>query len=332
MDASDKTILELLLKIGSICGITPPNKNSKWNPTFHYYYSLLLITALTSLSIYSIHCNILDHYPTMGTTAATVDFLTSIFLTLQGTSVAISYLAFPKKWHCFLKHLQEGRRPTKSWWRTFCAFLELTMAHLTVFVKVSWQWLTWLPIVKIHIQKYYFFRMFHEYYGLYATCFIVLSNKIMRGRFIWLNQSLKRSKCQQGHLRHLQGVYRRLLGTMEEFNCAFGYQILFVMGNTIAVVLECFLNALKSRNAQIENDSLVFFWAISSAIIALVQRPIPMVNSIVAFWDCRCKPSPLWCLAIGRCKRRARSWGSVRSCKKGFLRGLRRGRRSSDCW
>lgn len=274
-------IIELLLKIGSIFGITPPNQKSKWNLKTHYYYSSILLFILLVLSVLSVYCSAkFGNIREMRKTEVFVDISTSLSLIAQGTSIATSYLIRPKLWLLFINELQDNNWISAKHTHDF---FELGMAHLIFFSKHSLQTITWIAIIGFKKHIFYSFRVFHEYFAMFTTCFVVAANKLMKRKFFALNNSLKRTKCDSEQIKHLQKVYRKLLGIVDDFNCIFGYQILFIVGNTIAVILEGSQNALIFKGEQ--NETIVLVWSTLSTSIAMVKFCFFFTNFIMCLID-----------------------------------------------
>lgn len=271
MEGLDNTILNVYLKIGSFCGITPPGKQSTWNATYHYYYSLFLFIALSTFSIVSIYGNVLYHHPSMSKPEILVDSFTCSFLVMQGSTIALSYLTQPKRWGVFVRKIQENFSGGngKKW---YYPFLLLVFAHCVLFSKILWEWIAWFPIVGISVRKNYVFRMVDEYYAMFITCFIVRVNAILKHRFSGLNKLLKQSKFKCYQIRHVQTQYRKLVDVIEDFNAIFGYSILFITANTICVILEGFQNILIYRNMETQKKRMVFIWCALSVFLVTVRN------------------------------------------------------------
>lgn len=65
-------------------------------------------------------------------------------------------------------------------------------------------------------------------------------NAILKHKFSRLNELLKQSKFKCYQTRNVQSGYRKLVEIIDDFNAIFGYPILFIMANTISVILEGF--------------------------------------------------------------------------------------------
>lgn len=268
MDALDKTCIEILLKIGYFCGISPPNKNPQLQTNYHYYYSLLLLLAVQSLSVYSICSNYAGFYREVTETEAFMDFLASSCLSLQAAAIAISFLAYPEQMGLFFKELNDHVRGSNSKRAKNLAFLLLVTTHFAIILKFSWEWIAWLPIVKIKLMKNYIFRPLCDYFGMLTTCLIVHVNRVTQRRFSVMNNLLKRRSYLRGTL---QTSYRQLRDLTDQLNRIFGYKILFNLANTVAIVLES-LQALffHAPNEQEERMNLTI-WCLTSVTIALVS-------------------------------------------------------------
>lgn len=72
------------------------------------------------------------------------------------------------------------------------------------------------------------------------------------------------------HVRKVEIIYRKLMLMLEYFNCIFGYPILFIMANTVAVMLESLRNALQHHNFVNIKSILIVGWSAISTVFVLV--------------------------------------------------------------
>lgn len=262
--------MEALLIICRFCGIVPPSKNSKWKLAHHYYYSAFLATVLLVFSFYSIYFGIKEQGTGLSKTSLFVDLLTSIFLTMQGAAILIAYLIFPRKMRRFLDDLN-ARNEEKPHWHYYYYF-ELVVAHMALISKTSWQMMMWVPIVRLKLHQYYIFRRFHEYFALITTLLIVHINRKLKRKFSTLNDALDHSKSFSSRIRHLQGSYRKTAEMIDRFSQIFGYQIMFIMGNTVTTILDSFQIILLFSQSDKEQANLVIIASAINAIIVMVIR------------------------------------------------------------
>lgn len=259
----------MLLKIGSILGVTPPNKYSKWNITYHYYYSLFIFFMVLASSIYSIYFNT-NNYKRLGKPEMFVDILTSISLLLQGSAIALSYLTQPKKWYNFINKLERNHCKNNN--KTAIAITGII--HLLLVMRITFSWIVWFPMTQIEISKYYIFRIVHKYYGTFSACFIIHINNILRQRFLSIHETLERFKFKYIRIRQIQKLYRELMEIIEDFNPIFGYQIVFILGNTIAALLENFQNAFLRKNIETQRKGMVSAWSLLHSFAITVRIAI----------------------------------------------------------
>lgn len=136
----------------------------------------------------------------------------------------------------------------------------------------TWQWVVVAAITKVHIHEYQICRMVHEYNGMFSTYLIVHVNKILKQKFVLVNEKLKRSRfisCSQ--IRNIQSNYNELTSAIEDFSAIFGYQIMFVLGNATAVLVESVQNAVMFQNLNIPVKNLVIIWSVSVLVSVTVK-------------------------------------------------------------
>lgn len=272
-------MLHILLRIGSIFGLTPPSKYSKWNTDYHYYYALFLLVVLLICSIYSVFCTVLEYYPVMSKPEMVIDFLNCYFLIMQGTAAVVSYLRHPQLWHRFINGIEDNIHGLKQ---RYCCLVILGIVHLVTIIRICGRLIIWFPISDIKIDKSYIFRNFHEYYGTFTTCIIVYANYLLMQRFSSMNRELELSRFRYGRVKHIQTIYRKLILIIEDFNTIFGYQTLFIIIGSVIKVLENFQNTFLLKTVGSERKFVVSSWSILSAILRTVIKQIEYNKHILS--------------------------------------------------
>lgn len=248
MDSLDKGTIQILLKIAKFCGTFPSEKPSR---LFFCYQFLIFIMNLlwSSWSIYNV---VNEFYFDKTSMDIFIDLLTSFFMLFQGSSIQLISLWCPAGWRNLYEELKIDGCKTSG---KFSIYLEIVVVHIYYFAKFAFVCWTWVPLVGFHICKNYAFRNVNEYYSLISTMVLVHVNIIIRRRFLLMNQILKNSNC----VRHVQMSYRKATQLIDNFNCVFGYQILFIMGHAIVVMLESLYNVLRFYdNVMITSWSIIY--------------------------------------------------------------------------
>lgn len=273
---SDKTTLEILLKIGSTIGITPPSTHTKWKLNHHNYYSIFLYIAWLVISLYSIYCNILQRLIQLTKLELALDIASSCSNIMQGTAIALSYLTQSKRCVSFIKKLHPNvyNKNGKKWYK----LLVLGFVYCIWYLRIFSYWFTWLPILKLTVLKNYIFRMVFEYYGIFIAIYIVHVNSVLTKKFLYMSEVLKRSRFQINQLRYIQRFYRHLMDVMDDFNSIFGYQILFIIGHSAMETLECFQIVFLLRNIKAPWKKSVIAWSAMTCVISLVMVCLNQIN------------------------------------------------------
>lgn len=269
MEARDKDAIDVLLKLARFCGISPPERPSR-SATYYQIFTLLFTLIL---SVFSIYRNARDYYGSMDTMYVFIDLLTSVFITIQGTSTLITSLLFSDVWRRLLKGLREGLNPKTKKTVKPSVCLEILLLHVVFLVRVALNYSVWIKVVGWNLYRFYIFRQFHEYYAMVSIALMVHVNLVVKRRFRALNTSLSlvpKKFEPQLPMKQAEMTYRKLTELMEYFSSVFGYQILFAMANTIVVMLESLRNALRNHDFNVGNNVLIVGWSAASTALALV--------------------------------------------------------------
>lgn len=265
----DKVVLEVLIKIGSFCGITPPCGQSKWATTYHYPYSLTISIILLAFSVYSV-CNNTYKHAVMSAPEIVLEYFAASLVIMQGTACTLSYLLQPKKWRSFITKIHRNFYNNKE--ENSRDYIILGIAHCVLIMKATIQWIIFYPIFDMSVNKNYIFRTLYEYNGMIVTCLIIHVNKILTRRFALLNKRLKRSKYSCNYIRSIQSDYKKLVKAIADFNAVFGYQILIVMGNVIVVLVQRFQSALLYKNKdKVYPKNVILIWNVLLLVLVTVK-------------------------------------------------------------
>lgn len=283
MDAENKEIIKILIKMARICGICPFEKPSRSSVLYHACIFCLLF-SFSALSIYRAGS---ENYNDTSTMHICIDLLTSSFVTIQGCSNQLVSLLYPGAWRNLFNELDlvnGNEKPTK----TVC--IKIFILYLLLVAKIACTSLVWTTVIGWELSKYYIFRLLHEYYTILTIILMVYINLVVKKRFHAMNEILCNTSTffikkfdQNIQIREVEATYRKLLLVLEHFNSVFGYQILFIMANAVAVILECLRNALKHHDFNNIENVLIVGWSIISVIFVLViaHQQLRMLNENV---------------------------------------------------
>lgn len=266
MEAKDKHISNILIKIGRFCGFYPLEKPSRLG----VFYQIFMLCFTFGVSVFCIVTIANTSYTSITTLHVFIDVLTSTFITIQGCSIQIISLLYPAAWRRLSKELNIATVNNEKQTRGF--IFEILLLHVIFAVKYVSCAMVWTRVVGWWLYKYYIFRAVHDYYAFITILLIVHTNLIIKKRFNTMNEVLKNTPKifivkfePQLQIRQIECAYRKLLVVLEHFNSVFGYQILFIMGNTVALVLQSLCYVLKHT----ENIWIVS-WSVIITLFALV--------------------------------------------------------------
>lgn len=263
MDAKDKIAIEVFRKIGIIWCIVPPQKRSYG---LRIYQTLIFVTNML-FSAFAIYSNTVFFLNMKQPISTLMDILTSLFAVFLGLSIQFLCLWYPKQWRDILKHLRIGSDKGIIISEGMFVYFEVAVVHLTFFLKLIFDIWAWSLFGNINLILNYIFRHINEYFSMLLIIFLIHINGTIRVKFFMMNETLKRSHCVKPH----QTVYGRVVQLIEKFNNLFGYQILFLMGDTIVTVLECLENNLAFKDLTTNVDLKILFIGVFQVVIAIVS-------------------------------------------------------------
>lgn len=236
MDARDEKIISVLVKIARVCGIFPSEKPSRY---LHYYQILLLILNILC-SIFSAYNNTSAFFASRGILDIFINLLVSCFATMQGVSLQFLCLLFMKKFRIIYEDITMKCKITTTNQKKGI-FLEIIAIHLIFFIRLFLSIWLWYPLLGIKAIMNCLFRHLNDYFCMISLMLLIHINTIIKRRFCLINTVMMESNC----LQRIQKVYFDTIQLIDDFNYVFGYQILFMMGHTIALLLESLHNLLR---------------------------------------------------------------------------------------
>lgn len=299
MEARDRKAIEILLKVGSVFGVSPIGSLSKIEATRSKSFTVILLALSTATCTISLYFNARDNYTNMTKMDMFVDLLSMVFNAMEGTVIIMGPLFASSTWKKLLYELQsctQWNNPihtTKE--RTVQVYAELFIFHAMFVARFSWDAFVWISCRGIDIYKNYFYRAYHEYCAIISILLMVHFNLVIQNHFRLLNTAVWRvvnnyyPEQQKGgqlclldagsfnklnmsyELRGIQMTYRKMTKMVDHFNRIFGYQILLLMGYTVAVMLGGLHNALKYNNFKEKIDAMILSWSVISGTIIVVS-------------------------------------------------------------
>lgn len=278
----DKAMINVLLRIAKFCGFCPLEKPS----IFSVFYQLATLCLTFSVSLISVIRNGNNVYSRITPMHVFVDLLTAISITIQGTTIQLISLMYSTIWRKFIQQLQLNKKKHPNDW---IIYMELFLIHLLFIVRIIWNGYVWITVAEWNLYKFYIHRTFHEYYATIAVTLMVHINRMIKNHLHAINVTLSKFPFtfyfekmkfeRQIQLREIESTYRKLMLLIDDFKCIFGYQILFIMGNAIVVMLESLRNALKHGDfSDMNKKMLVLIWSVISTIFVLVNIPLDIDN------------------------------------------------------
>lgn len=268
MEDRDKVAIKILVKVARFNGICPSEKPTN----FYSFYQICMMCATLGFSVSSIYYAGSKVYSTISTIHIFIDLLTSLFITIEGSSLQITSLLFSTKWRSLLKEFN-FKNGNKNYIASIC--FEMFILHFLFIGRIIWNFFVWSNILGLKFYSYYIFRSIHEYHTMITIVLMVHINRIIKKRFCVMNEILsnttKKLEWQMHYVRKVEIIYRKLMLVLENFNYVFGYSILFIIGNAVAVILESLRYALQHHSFSSTEDMLIMGWSLTSIVFVLVS-------------------------------------------------------------
>lgn len=244
MEIKHKAHITVLLKIAKFIGICPVDNPSN----FGIFYQIFLLCVAFCFSLFSICSNCVNNYVFITPVHAFIDLFSSISATILGTSMQITALVYAKTWRKLIRELSlENENHSK-----LSVYLELFVINILFIATVSWNFYTVSIAVGWHLNKYYIHLIIHMYYDMIYAVLIIHINGVIKKRFATIRNKFLTCPTvfdkrfhHQIRIRQLTRAYSEIKIILVHFNCVFGYQILFILGCSVAVMLNSLCNALN---------------------------------------------------------------------------------------
>lgn len=266
MQSKDKQHITVILQMARLLGICPWN-----NPScLRKFHQIVMICLTFGISVISFYKN-LNRYFSNVTRDGMIIFtnsLASIFTITQGTSIQTISLLYPNAWKELIEELYFENKGHVS----IKAHVGILIINILVIAKHAWCWLIW---PEWEHNAYYIYKFINEYYTITLITLMIYVNQALEKHCLILNATLgQMPKISPKHfpyqLRQAKATYRKLLQILNHFSSVFGYPILFIMGNSIAVVLENLHYALQHLYFDDAKEILFLAWGAASTVLALV--------------------------------------------------------------
>lgn len=299
MKPRDRKAIEILLRIGSVLGVSPMNSLSQIENQPKGSLNLFLLLVSLTMCVFSIYFNVRDNYVNMKQMDVFVDLLSMVVNGILGAVIIIGPLFNSAIWKKLLLELQcnkklmqcDGNKEKETHHQVYT---EIIVCHIVFMARFSWDAYVWICCHGIDIYKNYLYRFFNEYCAMIAILIMVHLNLVVKNYFYLLNNALwaivqnsnhcvvekpthlallsaANSYNKVNNIRRVQTAYRKLSKMIDHFNAIFGYQILLLMGYTVAVTLGSLHSALKYNNFNEKMDAMVLSWSVISSTIIVVS-------------------------------------------------------------
>lgn len=186
------------------------------------------------------------------------------FSVMLGFSIQFSTLWRSEQWRKLYKNLKFDCQGIKI--RSNGAFFEVLIVHVFFFARLVLIVYAWLSMVNIRAVLTHFSRLLVDYFAMILVLMLIHVNTVIKRKFLLMNDFLKRANC----IRHIQEMYTQNTDLIDDFNSAFGYQILFMIFRAISVILECLHNSLKYPDLKGSAAINMFFWSWFYSITVIV--------------------------------------------------------------
>lgn len=125
-------------------------------------------------------------------------------------------------------------------------------------------------------MEYYIHVVVHEYYGMISTALIIHINCLIKDQLCSACNLLKHPITFEQNLytvirtNEFEKAYNRIMVILKDFNYVFGYQIMFIIGYSAAVILNSICNVLKAIDFNNIVDVLILIGSTINAVMLLV--------------------------------------------------------------
>lgn len=248
--ASEMNGLKLLLKLTGICSITPRTAFSgksgiKENKPF--IQATCFAIGLVVITFTSIYFSVTDNYLYHGTLIVLLRVLVVAVWIVLGVEAVMSPVSNYRAWHEFFEILKDvpGRSQNRRilcYPQKYLIIIELVAFHgfvVAIFIMIAF--------TKLFLLYY---QLALEYLNTITVLLAIHLILILKQEYKYMNKTLKKLRCSplrkqknvdmEDVARDLQRNYIRLNKLVTYFNDIFGYQILFILGYIVLLVLQIF--------------------------------------------------------------------------------------------
>lgn len=252
--------MRILLKVARIFGICP------WQTPSYFgrFYQIFMLCATFSISIVCIYMNGKAYYSNITKMRAFIDLLAVIFTTIQGSVIQITFIVHATSWRNILEemNIEKEKYSIKT-----C--IVLFIINFFFIARFAWDTFILFTVVGWKSCVYNMYRAFYQYCGMFSVIMMVYINRAMKKQSRSSYKILFNSTISYNR-RNFERNYRKLLLLLNNFNNVFGYQILFIMAYSIALLLQSLCNSLKFLEADFNRKVLVLSGSIGNTASTLV--------------------------------------------------------------
>lgn len=286
MNKNEKDVLKLLLKLSNTFSVSPSYRfiryNLKHSPFIkpNLFTILCVILSIVAYVMYLQNAIQKDYYD--GESASVLrtllDVLATLSYTVSGLVTMASPIVYRDVWKSFFRLLQEVSLALGSGISHYSAvtkkrcLIDLLILHVIFIFKIFWNCFVWVSEEDIESYMFYIPIDLIEYFTLISLVLMIYLNKIIRQRYLCLNNFVKyfpwltsRGDKNENTIRNVQVNYRNLGKLVALFNKIFGYQMLLTVEISIISILESFYYALS------QGSYLIISWCVVYTGFAFVS-------------------------------------------------------------
>lgn len=275
MNARNRAVITILIKISTICGILPSEKPSR----LFNSYQILVFSSLLLCGLYSLYNNIMTYSLSKDALDIFIETLSLSITIILSFAFQFSVLWYPQRWRKLNQKLKFGCKSTETGVK-HGIFLEMFGYNLFFFGRFSLT--TYIIISKRGIRTILenFSRPLVDYCSMIFILTLVHINIVIKKKFFLMNTNLKRANCVQ----NMRKLYMKSIQLIDDFNSTFGCQIIFITARGICVILQCLHWSLQNTNTKNFNNLTVLFWSWFYSLTVIVSKIYKILNYRLIFY------------------------------------------------
>lgn len=280
MDKNENWAINVLIRLTSTFFITPSYNfimcNMETSYTRRIICSIMCAISLAVIYVVYLQFSINAFYIHQGASSlgVVVDSLSILSYTVLAIVTVLSPVFHMQSWKQMFILLQEVSEAlncnTSQYSSTNRKWFVagICVIHVAFIAKIIWNIIVWLIYEKMDGYVYYIPVDVSEYLSVISMILVIYLNKIIRHKYAYLNNFVKRSvnkDWKSKNIRSIRKNYRKLGTAIQLLSKIFGYQMLCVMETTIISILESFYYALRQQH------NIVISWCVVYTVFAIVS-------------------------------------------------------------